>query len=162
MKKKRERTRDKYWSEDLPNNDIDFIEVPLPDQDSHGEDENNYDDAKDYDSFAPKRNKISKCLIDIEDPDSLEKEMKSQKRKQRLLRKIFKAASEVLTDIQMKVFTMRAVYGINEVVIARTLQVNQPMVSLVWKASVKKIRKALRIKIKDLPLALESDIVKKD
>lgn len=154
MKKRREKVRDKYWSEDLPNNDIDFIEVPLPDQDEHEQ----HDDPDREDSLTATQRAINKKSHLMEVPNDPEAEARLQKKKQRLVRKVFKAASEVLTDIQLKIFTMRAVYNMSEDSIAKALPCDQSYVSIVWKASVKKIRKALRIK--GLPLDIESDIIK--
>lgn len=69
------------------------------------------------------------------------------RRQEKLLRKIFKAASQVLTDQQFQIFTMRYVYQMPEEEIAQQVGCVQNYVSRTLKASIKKVQKRLRIPI---------------
>lgn len=69
------------------------------------------------------------------------------RRQEKLLRKIFKAASQVLTTSQFQIFVMRYVYQMPENEIAQQVGCVQNYVSQVLKASIKKIQKRLRLEI---------------
>ena len=67
------------------------------------------------------------------------------RRQEKLLRKIFKAASQVLTDAQFQIFTMRYAYNMPEEEIIQQVGGVQNYISRVLKASIKKIQKKLRV-----------------
>lgn len=67
------------------------------------------------------------------------------RRQEKLIRKVFKAASQVLTDDQFQIFTMRYIYNMPERDIAQQIGRNQSYIPLVLKNSIKKIQKRLRI-----------------
>ena len=69
------------------------------------------------------------------------------RRQEKLLRKTFKAASQVLTDQQFQIFTMRYVYQMPEEEIDQQVGCVQNYVSRTLKASIKKVQKRLRIPI---------------
>ena len=69
------------------------------------------------------------------------------RRQEKLLRKVFKAASQVLTTQQFQIFTMRFVYLLPEEEIAKQVGCIQNYVARVLKACVKKIQKRLRVEI---------------
>lgn len=69
------------------------------------------------------------------------------RRQEKLLRKIFKAASQVLTDSQFSIFTMRYVYQLPEDEISQQVGCVQNYVSRVLKASISKVQKRLRIPV---------------
>jgi len=69
------------------------------------------------------------------------------RRQEKLLRKVFKSASQVLTDAQFQIFTMRYVYQLPEDEIAQQVGCVQNYVSRALKASIKKIQKKLRLPI---------------
>jgi RNA polymerase sigma factor (sigma-70 family) len=60
------------------------------------------------------------------------------------IQKIFQTASQVLTEIQFKIFVMRYAYDLKQREIAKQLKCNQSYVPSVLKASVKKIQKRLK------------------
>jgi RNA polymerase sigma factor (sigma-70 family) len=69
------------------------------------------------------------------------------RRQEKLLRKVFKAASQVLTTQQFQIFTMRYVYQLPEQEIAQQVGCIQNYVARVLKACIKKIQKRLRVPI---------------
>ena len=69
------------------------------------------------------------------------------RRQEKLLRKVFKSASQVLTDSQFQIFTMRYVYQLPEDEIAQQVGCVQNYVSRALKASIKKIQKKLRLPV---------------
>lgn len=69
------------------------------------------------------------------------------RRQEKLLRKVFKAASQVLTDAQFQIFTMRYVYQLPEEEISQQVGCVQNYISRTLKASIKKIQKRLRVPI---------------
>lgn len=69
------------------------------------------------------------------------------RKQEKLLRKIFKAASQVLTDAQFQIFTMRYVYQLPESEISHQVGGDQANISRALRGSIKKIQKRLRIEI---------------
>lgn len=67
------------------------------------------------------------------------------RRQEKLLRKVFKAASQVLTDDQFTIFTMRYVYQMPEEEITQQVGGVQNYISRALKASILKIQKRLRV-----------------
>jgi len=129
---KKEKVRDKFYSTDDPKNDVDFIEISTA-------------TSEQLDQLVQKYSKLQAPPID-DDIDNEVVQQKNHRRKERLVRKIFKAASMVLTDIQFQIFILRTVCAAKEKEIAAQLSVNQSYVSNVLRASNQKIRIALRLK----------------
>lgn len=69
----------------------------------------------------------------------------SVRRQEKLLRKVFKAASQVLTDAHFQIFTMRYIYQLPEDEISQQIGCVQNYVSRSLKASILKIQKQLRV-----------------
>jgi RNA polymerase sigma factor (sigma-70 family) len=69
------------------------------------------------------------------------------RRQEKLIRKVFKAASQVLTTQQFEIFTMRYVYQLPEEEISQQVGCIQNYVARVLKACIKKIQKRLRVPI---------------
>jgi DNA-directed RNA polymerase specialized sigma24 family protein len=127
MAPKQEKVRDKYWDEKHPKNDLDFVEISLaPDT---------------FDLFLKTYAPKYYCELTT----STEDQQKVKKRKERLLRKIFKSASLTLTDRQFQIFILRHIFGLKEMEMARQLDVDQSYIANVLKASHFKIKKILRL-----------------
>jgi RNA polymerase sigma factor (sigma-70 family) len=69
------------------------------------------------------------------------------RRQEKLLKKVFKAASQVLTDQQFEIFVQRYVYNLPEAEICASMGCVQNYISRTLKASIKKIQKRLRVPI---------------
>jgi DNA-directed RNA polymerase specialized sigma subunit len=69
------------------------------------------------------------------------------RRQEKLLRKVFKAASQVLTSDQFSIFTQRYIYNLPESEISEQLGKAQSYIPRVLKACIKKIQKRLRVPI---------------
>jgi len=69
------------------------------------------------------------------------------RRQEKLLRKIFKAASQVLTDAQFQIFTMRYIYQLPEDEISQQIGCVQNYISRALKASIRKVQKRMRIPV---------------
>ena len=69
------------------------------------------------------------------------------RRQEKLLRKVFKAASQVLTSSQFNIWVQRYVFNLGEKDIAASLGCNQSLIPASLKASIKKIQKRLRVPI---------------
>lgn len=69
------------------------------------------------------------------------------RRQEKLLRKVFKAASQVLTSSQFSIFTQRYVYNLPEAEICESVGCNQSLIPRTLKACIKKIQKRLRVPI---------------
>lgn len=124
----KERIRDKYWSDRHPNTDLDFVEVALP--------------SESVDVFLRKYARHYLEAIEEADPDQIQQ---TRKRKDRLLRKIFKAASSGFTDRQFQIFILRYIFKLKETDIAGQIHVDQSYVSNVLKACHQKLHKLLRL-----------------
>jgi DNA-directed RNA polymerase specialized sigma subunit len=121
--KKKRVFREKFWSEQCPTNNLDFVEISLPDES--------------VDEFVQKYAKQQAEPLTEREANYL------QKRKGRLVRKIFKAASLYFTDRQWQIFIHRWVGAFKEVEIAEKLRVDQSYVSSVLKACHLKLQKVL-------------------
>ena len=128
MAPKKIKVRDKYYSEDDPLNDIDFIEVSLPEES--------------FDQVIRKYG--NKSYLQRMGESSLDLDKKAS-RNRKLWNKLWKAASTVLTDKQFRIYVERNILKKKEVAIAKTLGVNQSYISNVLKVSNKKIRKVLKL-----------------
>jgi DNA-directed RNA polymerase specialized sigma subunit len=69
------------------------------------------------------------------------------RRQEKLLRKVFKAASQVLTTKQFEIWVCRFVYQMPEEEIATQIGCVQNYISASLKASIKKVQKRLRIPV---------------
>lgn len=88
--------------------------------------------------------KYSPILDQRNDPVLRKHTMRKQ---EKLLRKVFKAASQVLTDAQFQIFTMRYVYQLPESEISHQVGGDQANISRALRGSIKKIQKRLRLPI---------------
>src|SRR5271157_3502782 len=84
-------------------------------------------------------------LLDQRNNPELRK--KFVRRQEKLLRKVFKAASQVLTTQQFEIFTMRYIYQLSEEDISKQIGCIQNYIARVLKACIKKIQKQLRVPI---------------
>jgi DNA-directed RNA polymerase specialized sigma subunit len=152
MAKRPSKVRDRYWSEDLPSNNLDFIEVSVGDLETLDKYVNN--------SAAARQ------LLGVMTEDGAEQRERTKKKQKRLLRKVFQAASEVLTERQFQIFILRYLFNLTEAEIADRLtrqyvgrprldkktkrapnvkRISQPYCSQVLARSVQKIQEALRV-----------------
>jgi len=79
------------------------------------------------------------------DEERLTERQEFQEKRKELVEKLFAAATKVLTDIQFQIFTSYFVMGMSEPQIASSMNVTQPYISIVLTASIKKIKKELKI-----------------
>ena len=79
-----------------------------------------------------------------DDPANDYSEIETRMLQEDRIKKIFQTASQVLTEIQFKIFVMRYAYDLKQREIAKQLKCHQSYVPSVLKASVKKIQKRLK------------------
>ena len=79
------------------------------------------------------------------DEERLIERQEFQERRKELVDKLFVAATKVLTDIQFQIFSAYFVMGMSEPQIATSMSLSQPYISGVLAASVKKIKKELKV-----------------
>lgn len=79
------------------------------------------------------------------DEERLIERQEFQEKRKELVEKLFVAATKVLTDIQFQIFTSYFVMGMSEPQIASSMNVTQPYISIVLTASIKKIKKELKL-----------------
>jgi RNA polymerase sigma factor (sigma-70 family) len=127
MKKKQQKSKEieKANSEIETPKNIDFVEISMT-----------------HEGLEKIAQKNAQLLSQRNDP-VLRK--KTVRRQEKLLRKVLKAASQVLTDDQHQVFVMRFIYGLGNQEIADQLGKNVSYPPRLLKASVKKIQKRLRV-----------------
>lgn len=122
-----EKIRDKYVFEDKPDRDIDFIEILLP--------------ADEFDKFINKYGTAScKKTFTDEDKTSL---LKAKRKRERILKKVWKAASVCLTERQYEIFSLRYRAGLKGVQIAQILRVDQSNIPRVLRRCTDKLKKML-------------------
>ena len=63
------------------------------------------------------------------------------KKKQKLLSRVFKVASEILTDRQLQIFIMKYVFDLRSVDISHRIHVSEAYVSMILKVCLFKIKK---------------------
>lgn len=127
-----EKIRDKYWDERRPGFDMDMLEVYIPENI--------------LDAFLQEHAKKYVHRKNLEPSDL----MHNKRRHDKLMYKIFKAASIVLTDRQFEIFVLRYKCYLKEMDIADQLGVDQSYISNVLKASYLNIKLALRL-VKKVP-----------
>jgi len=88
-----------------------------------------------------------KQLMLLEQRQDYEKRKHIVRKQEKLLKKTFKAASQLLTDAQFQIFSMRYIYQMPESEIAQQVGCVQNYISRALKASIKKIQKRLRVPI---------------
>lgn len=125
VKVKRETERANAEIENPKN--IDFVEISMPNEE--------------LDKVA---NKYHQLLEQRNDPKIRKK---SIRRQERLLKKIFKAASQVLTEAQFNVFVQCYAYQIADKDVAKQMGCHPTYITGILRACVKKIQKRLRVKI---------------
>lgn len=129
MSKKIKIIKEKVYDPRSPKKDLDYVELSL--------------DGINIDNYVKKygSTKFFEKSTDTESQQSM------HKKKERLIKKIFKAASLTLTDIQFQVFILRHVVCLKQADIAAQLKVNQSYVAAILKACNHKIKKILRLKL---------------
>jgi DNA-directed RNA polymerase specialized sigma24 family protein len=106
---------------------VDFVEISMPNEE--------------LDKVAHKYHQL------IEQRNDPVLRRKQIRRQERLIKKIFKAASQVLTDTQFNVFVKCYAYQIPDKEVAKQLGCHPTYVTGILRACVKKIQKRLRIKV---------------
>lgn len=129
MKKKIQKFKEleKAHSESGSPKNVDFVEISM----TH----------EDLEKIAQKNSQ----LLDQRTNPILRKH--TVRRQEKLLRKVFKAASQVLTDQQFQIFTCRYIYQLPEDEISQQLGCVQNYISRTLRASIQKIQKRLRLPI---------------
>ena len=126
--KRKQIIRDKFWSEQQPNNNLDFVEISLPESS--------------VDAF------IRKYAPSFLRHVSLKDKIRIHKKRGRLVKKILRAAALYFTNRQWQIFIHRWICSLKEVDIAEQLQVDQSYISSVLKACHTKLQKILGLKDK--------------
>lgn len=131
--KKKERIRDKFWSDEAtngkpPSNDVDFVEMSVP---------NDLMDEVIH-KYAS-RYELWKSTL------SPEEELEQRQQKEQKIKSIYEMAAKILTDKQMRIFLMRHLYNMQEEEIAQKINTDQSYIPLVLGICYKKIKKALGV-----------------
>jgi DNA-directed RNA polymerase specialized sigma24 family protein len=106
---------------------LDFLEISMPNEE--------------LDLVAQKNS----ALIDQRNDPVLRRKM--VRRQERLLKKIFKAAAQVLTENQFNIFVQAYVYQLPDGEIAKQLGRHQTHITQTLRWSIKKVQKKLRVPI---------------
>jgi len=132
MKKKKQASKRKEYVKDnstrAHNSKIEFVEISM--------------DPEALERIAHEHASWQQLVKDdpANDYDEVETRMLQEER----IKKIFQTASQVLTEVQFKIFVMRYAYDLKQKDIAKQIKCNQSYVPSVLKASVKKIQKRLK------------------
>lgn len=110
------------------NKQIDFVEIPM--------------DPEALEKAAHEHATWQQLVKD--DPANDYSEVEVRMLQEARIKQIFQTASQVLTEIQFKIFVMRYAYDLKQREIAKQLKCHQSYVPSVLKASVKKIQKRLK------------------
>ena len=132
MKKKKQISKRKEYVRDnatrATNPKTEFVEIPM--------------DPEALEKAAHQHATWQQLIKD--DPANDYSEIEVRMLQEERIKKIFQTASQVLTEIQFKIFVMRYAYDLKQKDIAKQLKCNQSYVPSVLKASVKKIQKRLK------------------
>ena len=126
--KRKQFIREKFWSDAQPTNNLDFVEISLPNEA--------------VDDFIRKYAKSYFKNVGVKETQRM------RKKKERLVRKILKAGSLYFTDRQWQIFIHRYICSLKEVEIAAQLSVDQSYIASVLKACHLKLQKILGMKNK--------------
>jgi hypothetical protein len=126
-KKKKELIRDKYWEEDRPGFDYDFVEwLVAPDE---------------LDAIVRANSERFGFITELDPTDFLP----DRKRQEELLKQIYESAAKTLTKQQYKIFIMRYLCSLKEEDIARQMDVSQAYVAATLPVIHSKIRQILSL-----------------
>lgn len=132
MKKKKQTSKRKQYIRDnstrAHNSKFEFVEIPM--------------DPEALEKAVHSHASWQQLVKD--DPANNYSEIETRMLQEERIKKIFQTASQVLTEIQFKIFVMRYAYDLKQKDIAKQLKCNQSYVPSVLKASVKKIQKRLK------------------
>lgn len=151
---KKKRVKDRFFSEECPSNNLDFVEVQIG-------------DIEGLDRYLNKSPSTQRALGEyFVTEESIATRDRQQKRQKRLLRKVLQAASSVLTERQFQIFILRFMFNLTEEEVADRLtrqhigrprldkttkrqvtvkKLSQPYVTQVLQRSIEKIQKELRL-----------------
>jgi len=118
----------RYSDMDAASKKIEFVEIPM--------------DPEALEKAALTHATWQQLIKD--DPANDYNEIEARMLQEDRIKKIFQTASQVLTEIQFKIFVMRYAYDLKQREIAKQLKCHQSYVPSVLKASVKKIQKRLK------------------
>lgn len=127
-KKKISREYDKFWSEDRPGFDYEYVERLVA--------------PEDFDEVVRSNSERFGLRSELDPADF----MPDRKKQEELLKQVYEAAAKVLSKSQYKMFIMRYLFGLKETEIAKQLNTSQAYVAKDLPVVHYKIKKALQIK----------------
>lgn len=151
FKRPKKKVREKFFFEDTPGVDLDFIEVQLPAGENFLKEDDIYDDTpgssnknygyKNLDEFIRKHadrylKQKDRPYVDL---------LKDKRRVEKLQHKLDRAASLYFTDVQFKVYVLRYKCGVKEKAIAHQLNCNQSYVASILKNINQKLKDLFRL-----------------
>ena len=153
VRKPKQKVRDKFFFEDRPGVDIDFIEIPLPTGDGFTKEEGMDNGSDDVNSSAGKERMLNleEFIFEYANRYLRQKDrpygdlLRDKRRIEKLQYKLDKAASTYFTDIQFKVYVLRYKCYSKEKDIAIQLGCNQSHVAHILKGINKKFTALLRL-----------------
>lgn len=126
-KKIKEKIRDKFWEDDRPGFDYDFVEwLVAPDE---------------LDAVVRANSEKFGFLEDLNPSDF----MPDRKRQEELLHSVYESAAKTLTEQQYRIFILRYLFGLKEEDIARQMSVSQAYVAATLPTIHSKIRQILEL-----------------
>ena len=126
-KKKIEKIREKFWEEDRPGFDYDFVEWLVA--------------PEDLDAVVAANSERFGFLQELDPSDFLP----DRKRQEELLHTIYESAAKTLTSQQYRIFILRYLFALKEEDIARQMSVTQPYVAATLPVIHSKIRQILEL-----------------
>jgi len=125
--KKLEKVYDKYWDENRPGFDYEYMEQLVA--------------PEDMDEVVQAQSERFGLLQELDPSDFLP----DRKKQEELLNQTYETAAKVLTNPQYRVFIMRYMFGLKETDIAKQMNISQAYVAAMLPRIHYKIRKALQL-----------------
>lgn len=126
-KKRKEIIRDKFWEEDRPGFDYDFVEWLVA--------------PEELDAVVRANSERFGFIEELDPTDFLP----DRKRQEEMLQRIYESAAKTLTPQQYKIFTLRYLFALKEEDIARQMNVSQAYVAATLTVIHSKIRQILEL-----------------
>lgn len=127
-KKKISKEYDKFWHEDRPGFDYEYVERLVA--------------PEDFDEVVRSSSERFGLRTELDPADF----MPDRKKQEELLTQVYETAAKVLSKSQYKIFVMRYLFGLKEVDIAKQINTSQAYIAKDLPVIHYKIKKALQIK----------------
>jgi len=152
VRRPKKKVREKFFFEDTPGVDLDFIEIPLPTREGFfKEEDTSGDDGSSGGNKQYGYKNLDEFILEHANRYIRQKDrpygdlLKDKRRAEKLQYKLDRAASLYFTEVQFKIYVLRYKCGVKEKAIAHQMGRNQSYVAHVLRNINTKLKDLLRL-----------------